>query len=229
ERAMHFGMKVLAFDPYLSLDKVKTLKIEAVSLKGLLKRSDYITVHTPLTDETKHLISDKEIDLMKKGARIINCARGGIINERDLIKGLKSGKIAGCALDVFEKEPPHGNPLLKMDNVVATPHLGAATEEAQVNVAVDIAHQMCDGLLGRGMCNAVNAPSVAPEIAEIVQPYVILAEKIGSLQSQLSSGHITRLKIEYRGDIGNYDTTPITAACVKGMLQPFMGETVNYI
>ena len=229
KRAMRFEMKILAFDPYLSLEKVKTLKIESVNLKGLLKRSDYITVHTPLTDETKHLISDKEIALMKKGARIINCARGGIIDERALIKGLKSGEIAGCALDVFEKEPPYGNPLLKMDNVVATPHLGAATEEAQVNVAVDIAHQMCDGLLGRGMCNAVNAPSVAPEIKEIVQPYVTLAEKIGSLQSQLSSGHITRLKIEYRGDIGNYDTAPITAACVKGMLQPFMGETVNYI
>ncbi len=229
KRAMSFGMKVKAYDPYLSLDKVKALKIESVSLKELLKRSDYITVHTPLTDETKHLISDKEIALMKSGVRIINCARGGIIDERALIKGLKSGRIAGCALDVFEKEPPVGSALLKLDSVIVTPHIGASTEEAQINVAIDIAHQMCDGLLGRGMKNAVNAPSLAPEVAEIVQPYVTLAERIGSLQSQLSVGHITRLKIEYRGDIGNYDTAPITVACVKGMLQPIMGETVNYV
>lgn len=229
KRAMSFGMKVLAYDPYLSLEKAKTLKIESADLKGVLKRADYITVHTPLTDETKHLISDKQISLMKDGVKIVNCARGGIIDEQALIKGLKSGRIAGCALDVYENEPPQGSPLLSMDNVVVTPHLGASTEEAQVNVAIDIARQMADGLSGRGMQNAVNAPSIAPEIAEIVQPYVTLAEKIGCLLSQLSEGHIMRLLIEYRGDIGSYDTTPITMACVKGLLQPFMGETVNYI
>lgn len=229
KRAMSFGMKVLAYDPYLSLDKVKTLKIESVNLKDLLKRSDYITLHTPLSNETRHMISDKEISLMKKGVRIINCARGGIIDEQALIKGLKSGKISGCALDVFENEPPLKSELLKLDNVVVTPHLGASTEEAQINVAIDIARQMCDALLGRGMCNAVNAPCLPPEIAEIIQPYVTLAEKIGLLQSQLSEGHIVRLKIEYIGDIGSYDTAPITVACIKGMLQPFMGETVNYV
>lgn len=229
KRAMTFGMKVLAFDPYLSLDKVKTLNIESVALKELFNRSDYISVHTPLTNETKHLISDKEIALMKKGVRIINCARGGIISEKALIKGLQSGKVAGCALDVFEKEPPLESPLLSLENVVVTPHLGASTEEAQVNVAIDIAQQMCDGLMGRGMSNAVNAPCLAAEIAEILQPYVTLAEKMGSLQSQLADGHITRLKIEYRGDIVSYDTAPITVACVKGMLEPFMGETVNYV
>ena len=229
KRAMSFGMKLLAFDPYLSVEKVKTLTIESVNLKQLFKRSDYISVHTPLTKETKHLISDKEIALMKKGVRIINCARGGIVDEKALIKGLKSGKIAGCALDVFEKEPPLGNPLLKLDNVVATPHLGASTQEAQVNVAIDMAQQVCDGLMGRGMKNAVNVHSLAPEIVEILQPYVTLAEKMGSLQSQLADGYITRLKIEYRGDIVGYDTAPITVACVKGMLEPFMGETVNYV
>ncbi|MBU3933993.1 MAG: phosphoglycerate dehydrogenase [Candidatus Omnitrophica bacterium] len=229
KRAMSFGMKVVAHDPYLSLDKVKMLKIESVSLKELFKRADYISVHTPLTEETRHLISDKEIALMKKGVRLINCARGGIIDERALIKGLKSGRIAGCALDVFEKEPPLGSPLLKLDNVVTTPHLGASTEEAQVNVAIDIARQMGNGLMGRGIRNAVNVPTLLPEIAQILQPYVTLAEKVGSLQSQLSEGHIMRLKIEYRGDIGNYDTAPITVACVKGMLEPFMGETVNYV
>jgi D-3-phosphoglycerate dehydrogenase len=229
KRAVSFGMKLLAFDPYLSVEKVKTLTIESVSLKELFKRSDYISVHTPLTKETKHLISDKEIALMKKGVRIINCARGGIISEKALMKGLQSGKIAGCALDVFEKEPPLESPLLNLENVVVTPHLGASTEEAQVNVAIDIAQQMCDGLMGRGMCNAVNAPCLAAEIAEILQPYVTLAEKRGSLQSQLADGYITRLKIEYRGDIVGYNTAPITVACVKGMLEPFMGETVNYV
>jgi D-3-phosphoglycerate dehydrogenase len=228
-RAMSFKMKILAYDPYLSLDKTKLLKIESVSLKQLLKQSDFITVHTPLTDETKHLISDKEIALMKDGVQIINCARGGIVDEKALIKGLKSGKIAGCALDVFEKEPPFDSPLLKLKNVVVTPHLGASTEEAQVNVAIDIAKQMCDGLLGRSMCNAVNAPCLDPEIAGILQPYVTLAEKIGLLQGQLAQGRITRLKIGYRGDIVSYDTAPITVACVKGVLQPFMGETVNYV
>lgn len=229
KRAMSFGMKILAFDPYLSLDKAKSLNIESVKLNELLKRSDYISVHTPLTSETKHLISDKEIALMKKGVKIINCARGGIIDEVALVKGLKSAQVSGCALDVYEKEPPLGSPLFKMDNVVVTPHLGASTEEAQVNVAIDIAKQMCDGLLGRGMFNAVNAPCLTPEVAEIVKPYVTLAEKIGALSSQLCEGHIVRIKIKYRGDIGSYDTTPVTVACIKGVLQPFMGETVNYV
>ncbi len=229
KRAMSFGMKVLAFDPYLSLDKAKSFNIESLSLNKLLERSDYISVHTPLTKETRHLISAKEIGLMKKGVRIINCARGGIIDEEALIKGLKSGKIAGCALDVFEKEPPLQSPLLALDNVVATPHLGASTEEAQVNVAVDIAQQMCDSLVRGSICNAVNAPCLSAEIAEILQPYLSLAEKMGTLSSQLCLGQICRLKIEYRGDIGTYDTAPITIACVKGVLQPFMGESVNYV
>ncbi|UCB57449.1 MAG: phosphoglycerate dehydrogenase [Candidatus Omnitrophota bacterium] len=228
-RAMSFGMKVLAFDPYLSLDKVKTLNVEAVDLKKLLKQSDYISIHTPLTDETKHLISDKEMSLMKKGVRLVNCARGGIIDEEALFKNLKSGRIAGCALDVYEKEPPLHSPLLKLDNVVATPHLGASTEEAQVHVAIDMAKQISDGLMGRGMCNAVNAPCLRPEVAELLKPYVALAERLGSLQSQLVSGQISRVKIEYRGDIGGYETAPITVACIKGLLTPFMGDTVNYV
>jgi D-3-phosphoglycerate dehydrogenase len=229
KRAMSFGMKVLAYDPYLSLDRAKDLRIESTNLKKLLQQADYISVHTPLTDETKHLISDKEIALMKKGVKIVNCARGGIIDEQAIIKGLKTGKIAGCALDVYEQEPPQEGPLVKMDNVVVTPHLGASTEEAQVNVAIDIAKQICNGLLGRGLQNAVNAPSLAPETQEFMQPYVVLSEKIGALLSQLAEGHIMRLRIEYRGNISSYDTAPLTAACAKGMLQPFMGETVNYI
>ena len=222
-------MKIVAFDPYLSLERAKMLKIEPVNLRKLFGASDYISVHTPLNEETRHLISDKEIALMKDGIKIINCARGGIIDERALLKGLESGKLAGCALDVFEQEPPLNSPLLKLDNVITTPHLGAATEEAQVNVAIDIAEQMCSALLGRGVRNAVNAPTLAPEVAQVFKPYLTLAEKMGTLLSQLADGHIARLKIEYRGDIGTYDTAPITVACVKGILQPFMGETVNYV
>ncbi len=229
KRAMSFGMKVLTFDPYLSLDRVKALKIESVSLKELFKRSDYITVHTPLGKDTRHLIADKEIALMRHGVRIINCARGGIVDEKALIKGLNSGHVAGCALDVFEQEPPLKSPLLKMDNVVITPHLGASTKEAQLNVALEMAQQICDGLSGRGIKNAVNLSILAPELAEIVKPYVILAEKLGSLQSQLAEGHITRLRIEYRGDIGTQDSAPITVACIKGLLQPIMGDTINYV
>jgi len=229
KRAMSFGMKIIAFDPYLSLERARMLKIEPVNLKKLFGASDYISVHTPLNEETKHLISDKEIALMKDGMKIINCARGGIIDEQALLKGLKSGKVAGCALDVFEQEPPLDSPLLKLDNVITTPHLGAATEEAQINVAIDIAEQMCSALLGRGVRNAVNAPTLAPEVAQVFKPYLTLAEKMGTLLSQLADGHIARLKIEYRGDIGSYDTAPITIACVKGILQPFMGETVNYV
>lgn len=228
-RAISFGMTVLAFDPYLSLDKVKMLKVEAVSREDLFKRADFITVHTPLTEETRHLISEKEIALMKKGVRIINCARGGIINEKALVSGLSLGKIAGCALDVFEQEPPVDNALLKMANVVVTPHLGASTEEAQINVAIDVASRMVDAFTGRGIKNAVNVPTLSPEVAQIVQPYMNLAEKIGALQSQLAEGPIIRLKIEYRGEIGSYDTAPITVACVKGLLSPIMGETVNYV
>lgn len=229
KRIMSFGMKILAYDPYLSLDRAKALRIEPVSLSKLLRTADYISLHTPLTKETKHLISDPEIKAMKKGVRIINCARGGIIDEQALLKGLQSGKVAGCALDVFEQEPAVDSPLLKLDNVIATPHIGASTEEAQVNVAIDIAREICDGLMGRGMCNAVNAPCLSPEVAALIKPYVTLAEKMGSLQSQLARGHITGLKIEYRGGIASYDTAPITVACVKGTLQPFMGETVNYV
>ncbi|MBN2097449.1 MAG: phosphoglycerate dehydrogenase [Candidatus Omnitrophica bacterium] len=229
KRAMSFGMKILAYDPYLRLERAQALQVESVTLEQLLKNADYISVHTPLVEETKHLISDKEINLMKKGVRIINCARGGIIDEQALLKGIQSGKVAGCALDVFEKEPPQQSSLLQQENVVATPHLGASTEEAQVNVAIDIAKQVCDGLLGRGMCNAVNVPCISAETSALIKPYINLAEKLGSLASQLCKGRIQRLRIEYRGEISTYETALMSAACIKGLLQPFLGETVNYV
>lgn len=229
-RALSFEMRVLAYDPYLSVEKAKELGIEPVDLAALLKRADYITVHTPLTDETKHIISDKEFGLMKKGVRVINCARGGIIDEDALVRALESGRVAGAALDVYEKEPlPKDSKLLKMDKIALTPHLGASTEEAQVNVAIDIANTVRDALLGRGIKNAVNAPCVDPEICKVIDPYLKLVEAIGSMHAQIADGHIKRVKIRYVGDILKYDLSPFTVSLMKGMLTPILQETVNFV
>jgi len=175
------------------------------------------------------MIGDKEFKAMKYGVRIINSARGGIIDEEALFRALESGKVAGAALDVFEKEPPKDNPLLKLDNVVVTPHLGASTEEAQVNVAIDVAETVRDALLEKGIKNAVNLPSVGPEELKAVKPYINLAEKIGLMHAQLIKGHIKQVDIRYIGDIANFKVEPITAALIKGMLMPILQETVNYV
>jgi len=230
KRALSFGMKVIAYDPYLTISKAKQLEIELVSLKELFASSDYITVHTPLTPDTKHIISDKQIKQMKEGVRIINTARGGILDENALLKGIKSGKIAGVALDVYEKEPPIGNPLLECDNVISTPHLGASTKEAQVNVAVEIGKQIADALLGRGVRNAVNIPRIEPETFKVMKPYINLSEKMGALQAQLIEGRIKEVNISYSGEIANRDVMPVTVAFIKGLLTSVVGgETVNYV
>jgi D-3-phosphoglycerate dehydrogenase len=230
KRAISFGMKVIAYDPFLSLDKAKELGIESVELKDIIKRSDYITVHTPLTDETKHIIDKDAIKDMKQGVRIINCARGGILDELAVLEGINSGKIAGAAFDVYEKEPPvKDSPLFKCDKVVLTPHLGASTEEAQINVAVEIAESARDALLGCGIRNAVNVPCVDVELYKILQPYLNLGEKIGSLASQLSKGRTLDIQIKYSGDVAKYNSSPITVAIMKGVLSPVLQETVNYV
>ena len=229
KRALSFGMKVIAYDPYLSVDKAKQMDIELVDLKKLFASSDYITVHTPLTDDTKHLISDKQIEQMKKGVRIINVARGGIVDEKALLKGIESGKIGGVALDVYETKPTNGNALLKSDKVIGTPHLGASTEEAQVNVAVDVAKQIVDALSGRGIKNAVNIPYIEYKVYKAIRPYIELAEKMGALQSQLMGGRIKDVSIAYSGEVTNYDVAPITVAFIKGLLEPVVGEKVNYV
>lgn len=228
-RALSFKMKVLGYDPYLSAEKAKKMDVELADLKTLLKQSDYITVHTPLTDETKHIIGKDEFKTMKDGVRIINCARGGIVDEEALDSAIESGKVAGAALDVYEKEPPTDSPLLKRPNVITTPHLGASTEEAQVNVAIDIAESVRDAILDRGIRNAVNVPSVDSETLKNLQPYLTLAEKMGLLQSQLSEGHVRKVKVKYIGDVTEYDVTPITMAIVKGLLSPILEESINYI
>jgi D-3-phosphoglycerate dehydrogenase len=230
KRALSFDMKVVAYDPYLSFEKAKDLGIESVDLEGLLKQSDYITVHTPLTEDTKHVISDKQFEIMKKGVRVINCARGGIIDEAALMKAIESGKVSGAALDVYEEEPPvKDSKLLKSDKLVLTPHLGASTEEAQVNVAIDIANTARDILLGRCIRNAVNMPCVDPEVFKVIEPYLKLSEKTGSIITQIVEGHIKKVKIRYVGDILKYDLTSFTVSVMKGMLTPILQETVNFV
>ncbi len=228
-RALSFKMKVLAYDPFLSLEKAKELGVDVVDIEELLKNSDIITVHTPLTEQTKHFIGENEFKLMKYGVRIVNCARGGIIDEAALEKYLESGKVAGAALDVFENEPPKDSPFLKRDNVVMTPHLGASTEEAQVNVAIDVAESVRDALLNKGIRNAVNMPSVDPEVLKYMEPYLQLAEKIGAFQAQIADGHIKTVKIKYVGEIVSKDVSPLTIALMKGLLTPILQESVNYV
>ena len=228
-RAQAFGMKVVAYDPFLSEKKAEKFEIELVELKDLFTRIDFLTVHTPLTDETKHMISGKEFALMKKGVKIINCARGGIIDEKALLDAIDNGTVAGAALDVFEKEPPKDNRLLELDCVITTPHLGAATEEAQVNVAVEIAEQVADVLEGKGIRNALNYPCIESEACRILEPYIRLGEKLGSFQSQIISGHITKVSIIYSGEVINHEVTPITIAVIKGLLGNILGESVNYV
>ncbi|MBI4313452.1 MAG: phosphoglycerate dehydrogenase [Candidatus Omnitrophica bacterium] len=230
KRAMAFGMQVIAFDPFLSLGKIQEMEIEPASLPEILKRADYITVHTPMTDETRHMISDKEFAMMKKGVRIINCARGGIIEEQALIRAIKAGTVAAASLDVFEEEPPQASlELLKMDQVVVTPHLGASTEEAQLSVAVDIAAGVRDALLGRGIRNAVNVPSVDGELYKILEPYLRLAEALGSTQAQMTEGHMQEVRVRYVGDLVKYELAPLTLSFIKGLLTPSLQETVNYV
>lgn len=228
-RARALGMKVIAYDPFVSKEKAHAFGIELVELNDIYSRSHFITIHTPLTNETRHMIDAQAIGRMRDGVRIINCARGGIIDERALYEGLKSGKVAGAALDVFEKEPPHGSPLLSLGNVIVTPHLGASTVEGQESVAVEIAHQIVDALKGRILRNAVNVPSVDPEVYEILRPYIHFSEKLGLLQSQLSSGRIRNVKIRYSGEVIKHDLTPVTVAMIKGLLGPVLKETVNYV
>jgi len=230
KRALSFGMKIFAFDPFLSREVAEGLGIEVVELKELLQRSDYITVHTPLTEETKHMISGKEFALMKKGTRIINCARGGIIDEVALVEAIKQGRVSAAALDVFEQEPlPADSELLKLDNVITTCHLGASTEEAQINVAVEVAECVRDYLLGRGVRNAANYPCLDAEAWRIIEPYVNLAEKLGSFSSQLIEGRLQELRITYSGEITGLDLSSLTLALVKGVLSPILQETVNFI
>ena len=229
DRARGLKMKVIGYDPYLSKEIAEKKGVDLVSLDELLSRSDFITIHTPLTDETRNLIDKNAFDKMKGGVILINCARGGIIHESDLYDAIKGGRVAGAALDVFEKEPAIGNPLLELEEVISTPHLGAATEEAQENVAIAISQQIVDYLLLGEVRNAVNIPAVSPDILPLLRPYLRLGEKLGSFLGQISNYAIEEVLIEFHGEVVEFGTKPITISVLKGLLTPFVGETVNFV
>ena len=229
DRARGLKMKVIGYDPYLSPEVAEKKGVELVSFDELLSRSDFISIHTPITEETRNLIDQNAIAKMRKGVILVNCARGGIINEKDLYEAIKTGKVAGAALDVFEKEPAIGNPLLELEEVVCTPHLGASTEEAQENVAIAISRQVVDYLINGEIRNAVNIPAVSPDILLFLRPYLRLGEKLGSFLGQISNYAIEEVLIEYHGEVLEYGTKPITISVLKGLLTPFVGETVNFV
>jgi D-3-phosphoglycerate dehydrogenase len=220
KRAKGLELRVLVYDPFVSEERAQALGVELVDLPELFARADFLTVHTPHTDQTADLIRAETIAQMKDGVRIVNCARGGIVNEKDLHEALVRGKVAGAALDVFAAEPTTDSPLLGLPNFISTPHLGAASEEAQEAVAVEIAQQVIDYLQRGIIRNAVNAPSVPLELVRVLQPYLALGEKLGRLASQLAEGRLSEIRVAYRGDIASMDCAPITAATVKGILAP---------
>ncbi len=225
-----FGMKIIAYDPFLSIEIASKLGVTVVEFEELIRTSDYITVHIPKSAETKNLISHKEFSMMKKTARVINCARGGIIDEAALSEALQNKIIAGAALDVFDKEPVDFNSaLLKFDHCVMTPHLGASTSEAQVNVAIEIAESLRNALLGKGIVNAANFPSISAEAYKVLEPYIDLAERMGKFAGQLIQGRMKEVKITYSGAVTSYKVAPITMTGVYGLLSPILGETVNQI
>jgi len=229
DRALGLKMNVVAYDPFISPEAAEKLGITLVTLDELLKKSDFISVHTPMTKETRGIINAGTFSKMKQGVFIINCARGGIINEKDLHEALVSGKVAGAALDVFEEEPTKNVELISLGNVICTPHLGASTDEAQINVAIAIAEQIADFLTKGEIRNAVNFPSISAELLAVIGPYLDLAEKLGKFEAQLVKGAIKEVSVEYSGDILKYNVAPLTLSLLKGLLTPILNENVNYI
>jgi D-3-phosphoglycerate dehydrogenase len=228
ERAIGLRMKVIAFDPFLSPERAIELGVEKVTFEELLRRADFISLHTPLTDKTRNIIDAAAIARMRRGVRILNCARGGLLVESALIEALRSGHVAGAALDVFETEPPTDNPLTAMEQVVMTPHLGASTTEAQENVAVQIANQLADFLISGAVSNALNMPSISVEEAPRLKPYVALAEQLGSFAGQLTESSLVGIAIEYAGEVGELNTRALTSALLAALLRPMLGD-VNMV
>jgi len=229
KRCAAFDVRVLGYDPYVAKDRARRAEVNYVSLARLLRESDYITVHTPHDEKTHHMLGARQFAAMKMGVRIVNCARGGIVDEQALLRALQSGKVAGAALDVFEHEPPHRSPLLELPNVIATPHIGASTVEAQANVSIQIAEQVIAALTGGPIRNAVNIPPIDPEVYTIIGPYVALAEKLGRFVAQLAAGRVSGVNVTYHGEMNEYDVAPLTSALLKGILDPSLRGTVNYV
>jgi len=228
DRAHGLKMKVIAYDPFLSPDRAVELGVEKVELDDLLLRADFITLHTPLTDQTRNILSRDNLARTKKGVRIVNCARGGLIDEAALKEGLESGHIAGAALDVFAQEPAKENALFGTPGLICTPHLGASTTEAQVNVAIQVAEQMSDFLLLGGITNAVNVPSLSAEEAPRLKPYMALAEKLGRLLGQITATEIRSIDIEVEGAAAELNIKPVTGAVLAGVMSTW-SDTVNMV
>ena len=228
DRALGLHMKVIAYDPYLSPERAADLGVEKVEFDELLTRADFISLHTPVTDKTRNILGADNLAKAKKGVRIINCARGGLVDEKALRAALDSGHVAGAAFDVFSAEPATDNPLFGHPNVVATPHLGAATTEAQENVALQIAEQMADYLLRGAILNAVNFPSITAEEAPKLKPFIALAEKLGSFAGQLTETGVNKVRISYEGAVAQMKTKALTSAAVAGLLRPML-QDVNVV
>lgn len=230
KRAQAFGMRVLAYDPYLAPSRAKAMQVEAVTLDELLAQSDYITVHMPLTDDTQYMIDEAAFEKAKKGVRIFNCARGGIIKEIALLAALKSGKVAAAGLDVFEDEPlAKESEFRQLPNVVLTPHLGASTAEAQESVGIEVAEQIADVLKGGVIRNAVNMPSIDAAALKILGPYLDLGTKLGTLVQQIAPQQVATLRITYWGKIADLDVNSVTRAIQRGYLRRISGEEVNFV
>ncbi|HPZ44418.1 MAG TPA: phosphoglycerate dehydrogenase [Bacillota bacterium] len=229
KRAQGLEMKVVAYDPYITEEKATMLGVKLLPLDDLLQQADFITVHLPLSKESKYIIGERAFSLMKDGVRIINCARGGVVDEKALYEALKSGKVAGAALDVFEQEPTTDSPLFELNNVIATPHLGASTSEAQLCVACDVAEEIVAALKGGFVRNTVNIPPISPQALAAVRPYLDLAEKMGRFTAQVISGRVNQIEITYSGDLAKQEVSPITNSILKGFLDNILQEMVNYI
>jgi len=228
DRARALRMKVIAYDPFLSPERAIEIGVEKVEFDALLARADFVSLHTPLTDRTRGIIDEKALARMKPGVRVINCARGGLVVEAALADALRSGHVAGAALDVFETEPAVDNPLFAFDNVICTPHLGASTAEAQENVAVQVAEQMADYLTTGAVINALNMPSITADEAPRLRPFVTLVDQLGSFAGQLTETAITGITIEYAGDVAEMNVRALTSAMLAGLLRPILGE-VNMV
>jgi D-3-phosphoglycerate dehydrogenase len=228
DRAIGLRMKVIAYDTYQSAERALDLGVEKVELEQLLRRADFITLHTPLTDKTRNIISRESLALTKKGVRLINCARGELVDEAALFDALTAGQVAGAALDVFVEEPATASPLFALPNVVCTPHLGASTTEAQENVALQVAEQMSDYLIRGAITNALNFPSISAEEAPKLKPFVALAEKLGSFAGQLTETGIKQVQLSYEGAVAQMNTRALTSAAIAGLLRPML-QDVNVV
>lgn len=231
KRAKAFGMTILAYDPFMSDEKAAQLGVEVSDLDKIYKESDFITLHTPLTEQTRGMIGKEQFAKMKKSVMIVNCARGGIADEQALADALNEGVIAGAAVDVYSQEPPFDprNPLLDAKNIILVPHLGASTEEAQFNVAIESAECIANFLVNNVVMNSLNMPSLAKDTYEQLADYIKLAEKLGLLTAQLIEGQIEEVKLSFAGEITEYDVSILTRASLKGLFQAFLGDTVNYV